>query len=276
MAGRGSPAVVLHGDSASRSASVAAGSFSAALVRAAELLVSRPARAGQCRVHDPGRAPARRTARRRNPAAHVHGNRQAALGASHELRGAARRPPADRAGAGAVRPAGRRPRGRGRSGGGRSARGGAAAEHAVRPPARLSAARAPGPPERSPARAAHDAPSHRRRRMVAAGAARRAGGDLRGVRRRPRVAAAAAAHAVRRLRRVAARVARGRRARPPARILARDAAGPLAPGAAGRSPEAGAPLAGGRVGATSICRPISSPVCARSAVSKAPRSSSRS
>ena len=107
-----------------------------------------------------------------------------------------------------ARAAGGRARGRGAAA---APRGGRAARSTSRA-GRCCAPRCCGWREQR-ARAAADHAPHRLRRLVDGRAGARAGGALRGLRRRPAVAAAGAAGPVRRLRRLAARVAAGRGAR---------------------------------------------------------------
>ncbi len=104
----------------------------------------------------------------------------------------------------------------------------------LRPRPRSADARRPGAADRRRALVYLHHPSHHLRRLVGPGFPRRAGSALRGVRRRPAGGLAAPAGAVRRLRRLAARVAAGPVPGGAARLLAAAPGRGKRPGAAGR------------------------------------------
>ncbi len=194
----------------------------AALLRPGAALVPRSARAGRRLVQRAAGAPPLRPAEGAAPRRLPRRDRPPSPGAPHHLRG--RRGPARPGGlpgrglgAGSRRSlrARRRPR---RGGGARSRRGRGGPP--LRPGARAAGARRAPPPGSGGAPGApHPAP-RRHRRLVARRAGGRARGALQGRRRRRSLAACRAADPVRRLRALAALLAGGRGARPPARLLA--------------------------------------------------------
>ena len=212
---------------AARGAGAARGARrTAAVVRAAAAVAGGPAGAGEPRLQHAGRAAAARGAGRGGAVGEPGRAGGAARGAAHRLRGARR---SSRAGDPRARRRGAPPGGAaGRAGGG--ARGGGGAQGGrrgaapVRPGARAAAAGHAAAAGRGGPRALRHAAPRGQRRVEHGRAGARGLGAVHRLRPRRDAAPPRAAGAVRRLRGVAAPMARGRRPGGPAGLLARAAA----------------------------------------------------